>query len=83
MDATESEEFDFHSFNAAVSSCRSIGKQVRDGASAESSKLLADLAAAVQQRTLELGKAFRSRGDANRTGCLSFPGVVRPLVLPC
>lgn len=82
LDATQTIEFTVDEFTAAVAECAAISRQVADQNSAEAARALGDLAFVAQQRSVELGKLFRSKGDAATTACLPFPTVVCFIVHP-
>jgi hypothetical protein len=63
-------------FLDALHDCKDIAKQVGDKSDTEAASILSSIAISVQQRTLELGKLFRGKGQARVTGTLPFPQVV-------
>lgn len=80
LDATGASEFALHDVQTAIRECRDITKRIRNPADGKSGEVLHAFAASLQQRSLELGKQFRSL-DVGCKGELPIATVVRFLLL--
>lgn len=60
LDTTATSEFALHDVQTVARECRDIVKSVRDSTDGKSAEILHAFACALQQRSLELGKIFRS-----------------------
>jgi hypothetical protein len=80
MDSTGEQEFTLNAVPTTVRDCKDIVQSIQSSTDAKSREVLHTCAAALQQRSLELGKRFRSL-DVGCKGELPIATVVWFLAL--